>query len=75
MLVRVRAASVHPDVWHVMTGLPFVLRMMGAGLRKPKNPVPGTDVTGVDSTRKLELVRALGADQVIDYIQGGFHPA
>jgi len=25
VLVRVRAASVHPDVWHVLTGLPYVL--------------------------------------------------
>ena len=33
VLVHVRAASVHPDVWHVMTDLPYVLRMMGAGLR------------------------------------------
>ena len=29
VLVQVRAASVHPDVWHVLTGLPYVLRMMG----------------------------------------------
>ena len=29
-------------------------------------------MTGVDSTRKLELVRALGADQVIDYTQEDF---
>jgi 2-desacetyl-2-hydroxyethyl bacteriochlorophyllide A dehydrogenase len=27
----------------------------------------GTDVTGVDNTEKLELMRSLGADQVIDY--------
>ncbi len=46
-LVRVRAASVHPDVWHVMTGLPYVLRLMGAGLSRPKNPIPGTDMAGV----------------------------
>tara|TARA_Y100000294_G_scaffold79889_1_gene75033 strand:+ start:2086 stop:2289 length:204 start_codon:yes stop_codon:yes gene_type:complete len=49
VLVRVRAASVHPDVWHVLTGLPYVLRMMGAGLHKPKNPVPGTDLPGPSS--------------------------
>jgi NADPH:quinone reductase-like Zn-dependent oxidoreductase len=36
MLVRVHAASVHPDVWHVVRGLPYVLRIMGAGLLKPK---------------------------------------
>ena len=47
VLVRVRAASVHPDVWHVVTGFPRVLRLMGAGLRRPKQPVPGTDVAGV----------------------------
>jgi NADPH:quinone reductase-like Zn-dependent oxidoreductase len=32
VLVRVRAASVHPDVWHVVTGQPTILRLMGAGL-------------------------------------------
>lgn len=46
VLVRVHAASVHPDVWHVVRGLPYVLRIMGAGLLKPKNSVPGTDVAG-----------------------------
>lgn len=51
--VRVRAASVHPDVWHVVTGRPYVVRLMGAGLLKPKNPVPGTDVAGhVESVGK-----------------------
>ncbi|MBW1896654.1 MAG: NAD(P)-dependent alcohol dehydrogenase, partial [Deltaproteobacteria bacterium] len=54
VLVRVRAASVHPDVWHVVTGRPYVLRLMGAGVLKPKNPVPGTDVAG--------LVESVGKD-------------
>lgn len=47
VLVRVRAASLHPDVWHVLTGRPYVLRLMGAGFRRPKNPVPGIDLAGV----------------------------
>jgi NADPH:quinone reductase-like Zn-dependent oxidoreductase len=47
VLVRVRAASVHPDVWHVVSGQPYVVRIFGAGLLKPKNPVPGTDMAGV----------------------------
>jgi NADPH:quinone reductase-like Zn-dependent oxidoreductase len=53
VLVRVRAASVHPDVWHVVRGMPYVLRLMGAGLLRPKNSVPGTDVAGhVESVGK-----------------------
>src|SRR5437870_12051113 len=47
VLVRVRAASAHPDVWHVVTGRPYVLRLMGAGVFKPKNPIPGTDMSGI----------------------------
>ena len=47
VLVRVRAASLHPDVWHVVTGQPFILRLMGAGFARPKNPIPGTDMAGI----------------------------
>ncbi len=43
----VRAASVHPDVWHVVCGRPYILRLMGAGFSRPKNPIPGTDMAGV----------------------------
>jgi len=32
----------------------------------------GAEVTGVDSTRKLEMLRSIGADQVIDYTQEDF---
>jgi NADPH:quinone reductase-like Zn-dependent oxidoreductase len=47
VLVRVRAASVHPDVWHMICGRPYVLRLMGGGFCKPKNSIPGTDMAGV----------------------------
>jgi NADPH:quinone reductase-like Zn-dependent oxidoreductase len=32
----------------------------------------GAEVTGVDSTRKLDIMRSIGADHVIDYIQEDF---
>src|SRR5262249_52341826 len=46
VLIRVRAASVHVDLWHVVTGRPYVLRLTGNGVRKPKWPIPGTDLAG-----------------------------
>lgn len=64
VLIRVRAASVHPDIWHVLTGLPYVLRLMGAGLRRPKNRVPGTDMAGwVESVGK-DVTRFRTGDEV-----------
>ena len=47
VLVRVRAAGLHPDVWHTVHGVPYALRLMSSGLRRPKQPVPGTDLAGV----------------------------
>jgi len=32
----------------------------------------GAEVTGVDSTGKLDMLRSIGADQVIDYTQKDF---
>jgi NADPH:quinone reductase-like Zn-dependent oxidoreductase len=47
VLVRVHAAGVDRGVWHLMTGLPYLVRIMGYGLRAPKNPVLGMDFAGV----------------------------
>ena len=46
VLVRVHAAGVNPGVWHAMTGIPYLMRIAGSGLRKPKVRVRGTDVAG-----------------------------
>jgi NADPH:quinone reductase-like Zn-dependent oxidoreductase len=64
VLVRVRAASVHPDVWHVVTGRPYVLRLMGAGLRRPKNRIPGTDVAGEVAAVGASVTRFRAGDEV-----------
>ncbi len=64
VLVRVRAASVHPDVWHVVTGRPYVLRLMGAGVLRPKNPVPGTDVAGLVEWVGRDVTRYGPGDEV-----------
>ncbi len=46
-LIHVHAAGVDRGVWHVMTGLPYPIRLAGYGLRGPKNPIIGSDLAGV----------------------------
>ena len=38
VLIRVHAAGVDRGVWHIMTGLPYPVRLAGYGLRAPKTP-------------------------------------
>ena len=64
VLVRVRAASVHPDVWHVVAGRPAVLRLMGSGVRRPRDLVPGTDVAGVVDSVGGAVTRFKPGDEV-----------
>ena len=49
VLVRVRAAGLDRGTWHMMTGQPYLMRVLGFGFRRPKNPVPGLDVAGIFS--------------------------
>ena len=46
VLVRVHAAGVDQGVWHLMAGMPYVMRLAGFGLRAPKSPVRGYNVAG-----------------------------
>src|SRR5256885_9465716 len=46
VLVRVHAASVNPYDWHFIEGTPKIIRLMGAGLRKPKDTRVGVDFAG-----------------------------
>lgn len=45
VLVRVRAASVNPQDWHVVTGTPYLVRLSN-GLRRPRLTAVGTDFAG-----------------------------
>ena len=72
VLVRVRAASVHPDVWHVVSGRPFVLRLMGSGLRRPKRQVPGTDLAGIVEAVGRDVTRFRPGDEVFGESLRGF---
>jgi NADPH:quinone reductase-like Zn-dependent oxidoreductase len=64
VLLRVHAAGVGRDVWHVMAGLPYPIRLAGYGLRVPKNPVIGSDVAGVVETVGNKVSRFKPGDEV-----------
>src|SRR5215204_4805601 len=64
VLVRVHAAGVGRDVWHVMAGLPYPIRLAGYGLRAPKNPVIGSDVAGVVEALGESVTRFQPGDEV-----------
>ena len=46
VLVRVRAASVDRGTWHIMSGLPYPIRLAGFGLRRPRYANPGRSLAG-----------------------------
>ncbi|MFC9692136.1 NAD(P)-dependent alcohol dehydrogenase [Kribbella sp. NPDC056951] len=64
VLVEVRAAGVDRGVWHLMTGLPYPVRLAGYGVRAPKNPVIGMDVAGVVSSVGAGVSRFKPGDEV-----------
>ena len=45
VLVRVQAAAVNIGDWHLLQGVPYVMRL-GIGLRGPRREIPGLDIAG-----------------------------
>jgi NADPH:quinone reductase-like Zn-dependent oxidoreductase len=72
VLVRVHAAGVDRGVWHVMTGLPYPIRLAGYGLRAPKNPVLGSDVSGVVEAVGKDVTEFRSGDEVFGVAKGSY---
>src|ERR671920_1778566 len=72
VLVRVHAAGVDRGVWHIMTGLPYPIRIAGYGLRAPKNPVPGMDLAGVVEAVGKNVSRFRPGDEVFGIGKGAY---
>jgi NADPH:quinone reductase-like Zn-dependent oxidoreductase len=71
VLVRVQAAGVDAGVWHLMTGKPYLLRLFGFGLRKPKLPVRGRDLAGTVKAVGKDVTRFRPGDEVFGTSLGG----
>jgi NADPH:quinone reductase-like Zn-dependent oxidoreductase len=72
VLVQVRAAGMDRGTWHLMTGRPYLMRIMGFGFFGPKNPVPGLDLAGVVVEVGENVTRFRVGDEVFGIGQGAY---
>jgi NADPH:quinone reductase-like Zn-dependent oxidoreductase len=74
VLVQVRAAGVHRGDWHIMTGLPYMIRLVvpTLGLRKPKVPVLGMDVAGTVAAVGKDVSQFAPGEEVFGWTDGSF---
>ncbi|MET0132018.1 MAG: NAD(P)-dependent alcohol dehydrogenase [Kibdelosporangium sp.] len=72
VLLQVHAAGAGPDVWHVMTGMPYAIRFAGFGVRRPKNPVLGRDVAGRVAAVGGNVTGFKRGDEVLGIAKGSF---
>jgi NADPH:quinone reductase-like Zn-dependent oxidoreductase len=71
VLVRVHAAGAGPDVWHLMTGRPYFVRLM-PGFYKVKNRVLGRDLAGTVEAVGPEVTAFAPGDEVMGIAEGSF---
>lgn len=72
VLIRVHAAGISRGTLHLMTGQPYLMRLVGFGLRRPKNPVPGQDVAGTVVATGPDVTRFRVGDEVFGIARGSF---
>jgi NADPH:quinone reductase-like Zn-dependent oxidoreductase len=72
VLVRVHGAGLDRGTWHMMTGRPYLMRIMGFGFSAPKNAVVGFDVAGTVVAVGAEVTRFQVGDAVFGIGKGTF---
>jgi len=72
ILVKVRAASVNPLDWHFIEGTPKIMRLMGVGLRKPKDTRLGVDFAGTVEAVGKNVTQFKPGDEVFGGKTGAF---
>src|SRR5437870_5799856 len=72
VLVRVRAAGLHIGDLHVMTGQPYLMRVVGFGFRAPNARVRGMDVAGTVEAIGSNVTQFQAGDDVCGTCDGAF---
>jgi NADPH:quinone reductase-like Zn-dependent oxidoreductase len=71
VLLRVHAAGLDRGTWHLMTGRPYLLRLV-CGLRRPRQPVVGFDVAGTVVAAGPGVTRFRVGDEAFGFGRGTF---
>ena len=72
VLIAVEAAGIDRGTWHLLTGTPYLVRAMGFGLTRPKQPIPGLDVAGRVVAVGSGVTRFTPGDEVFGIASGSF---
>jgi len=70
VLVRVNAAGCGPDVWHIMTGMPYIARP-AIGWRRRKVGVRGWDVAGTVQATGARVTNLTAGVEVMGVVESG----
>lgn len=71
VIVRVHAAGIDFGVWHLMEGVPYVMRL-ATGLRRPRNPVRGIELAGIVEEVGTKVTAFKAGDEVFGIGEGSF---
>jgi NADPH:quinone reductase-like Zn-dependent oxidoreductase len=72
VLVRVQGAAVNAADWHYMRGVPYVARLMGLGVLRPKNRIRGLDFAGTVEAVGQNVTQLQPGDEVYGERVGAF---
>ncbi len=70
VLVNVHAASANAADWHLLRADPFLVRIMGFGLLKPKNTILGADIAGRVEAVGRNVTQFQPGDEVFGDLSG-----
>lgn len=70
VLIRIHAASLNAYDWHFLTADIFLIRLMGGGLLKPKDPRLGADMAGRIEAVGRNVKRFQPGDEVFGRVKG-----
>jgi len=72
VLIEVHAAGVDRGTWHLMTGMPYLVRLAGYGITRPKDTTPGLDVAGRVVAVGADVTRFAPGDEVFGIAKGAY---